>query len=124
MPDWVAGISIGAINGAIIAGNRPEDRGGRLRQFWEKVSSGLQGTIPAFEEYLRPFFNETSANLAASFGVPGFFNPRFPPPYFQPKGTPEAISLYDTSPLAGTLADLVDFEYSAGQWPAAKRRGG
>ena len=111
MPDWVAGISIGAINGAIIAGNEPSDRVARLRQFWEKVSSGLQGTIPAFEEYLRPFFNETSANLAASFGVPGFFAPRFPSAYFQPKGSIEAISLYDTKPLAETLRDLVDFEY-------------
>jgi NTE family protein len=111
MPDWVAGISIGAINGAIIAGNPPEDRVIRLKQFWEKVSSGLQGTIPAFEDYLRPFFNETSANLAASFGVPGFFTPRFPSPYFQHKGTPEAISLYDTSPLAATLKELVNFGY-------------
>jgi NTE family protein len=111
LPDWVAGISIGAINGAIIAGNPPEDRVAKLKQFWEKVSSGLQGTIPAFEEYVRPFFNETSANLAASFGVPGFFTPRFPSACFQSKGTMEAISLYDTSPLAQTLKELVNFEY-------------
>ena len=111
MPDWVAGISIGAINGAIIAGNRPEDRVMRLKQFWEKVSSGLQGTIPVFEALVRPYFNETSANIAASFGVPGFFKPRFPPAQFQPKGTKEAISIYDTSPLAGTLEDLVNFDY-------------
>ncbi len=110
LPDWVAGISIGAINGAIIAGNRPEDRVAKLRLFWDKVSSGLQGAIPAFEDYLRPFFNETSANLAATFGVPGFFKPRFPSAYFQPKGTAEAISLYDTSPLAETLAELTDFK--------------
>lgn len=117
LPDWVAGISIGAINGSIIAGNRPEERVAKLRQFWEKVSSGLQGTIPAFEEFLRPFFNETSANLAASFGVPGFFSPRFPSPYFQPSGTLEAISLYDTKPLAETLAGLVDFDYLKSHGP-------
>ncbi len=111
LPDWIAGISIGAINGALIAGNRPEDRVARLRTFWEKVSSGLQGTIPAFEDYLRPFFNETSASLAASFGVPGFFSPRFPSAYFQQKGTLEAISLYDTAPLVRTLEELVDFDY-------------
>jgi NTE family protein len=110
-PDWVAGISIGAINGAIIAGNPPQDRVPKLRQFWDKVSSGLQGTIPAFEDYLRPFFNETSANLAATFGVPGFFKPRFPSAHFHPKGTTEAISLYDTSPLAETLAELTDFDH-------------
>ncbi len=111
LPDWVAGISIGAINGILIAGNRPEERVAKLRAFWEKVSSGLQGTIPAFDTFIRPYFNEASANLAASFGIPGFFSPRFPPPSFQPKGTPEAISIYDTSPLARTLGKLVDFEY-------------
>ena len=78
-PDWVAGISIGAINGALIAGNRPVQRVERLRAFWEKVSSGLQGSIPFLDEMVRPFFNEASANLAASFGIPGFFAPRIPP---------------------------------------------
>jgi NTE family protein len=117
MPDWVAGISIGAINGALIAGNRPENRVPRLRQFWEKVSSGLQGKIPAFEDYLRPFFNETSANLAATFGVPGFFTPRFPSAYFQPTGSMEAISLYDTSPLAETLRELVEFPHPPASGP-------
>jgi NTE family protein len=111
MPDWVAGISIGAINGAIIAGNPPEERVGRLNRFWEKVSSGVQGTIPVFGDLVRPFFNEASANLSASFGVPGFFSPRFPPAYLRPKGSLEAISYYDTSPLAETLSELVDFEY-------------
>ncbi|MGL4489436.1 MAG: patatin-like phospholipase family protein [Rhizobiaceae bacterium] len=111
MPDWVAGISIGAINGALISGNKPEERVTKLRAFWEKVSSGLQGKIPAFEAFVRPYFNEASASLAASFGIPGFFVPRFPSPYFQPKGTSEAISLYDTSPLSRTLEELVDFEY-------------
>ncbi|MBO0740143.1 MAG: patatin-like phospholipase family protein, partial [Hyphomicrobiaceae bacterium] len=37
-PDWVAGISIGAVNAAIIAGNAPEHRVARLRTFWERVS--------------------------------------------------------------------------------------
>ncbi len=117
MPDWVAGISIGAINGALIAGNRPENRVERLRRFWEKVSSGIQGSIPVFDEFFRPFFNETSANLTASFGVPGFFQPRFPSAHFQPKGSMEAISLYDTKPLAQTLHDLVDFGYMAADGP-------
>ena len=38
-PEWVAGISIGAINSAIIAGNGPEKRVDRLKEFWELVSS-------------------------------------------------------------------------------------
>jgi NTE family protein len=111
LPDWVAGISIGAINGAIIAGNPPEVRVEKLRAFWETVSSGLQGTIPVFEDYLRSYFNEASANLAATFGIPGFFTPRIPSPYFSPPGNTSSLSVYDTSPLVRTLADLVDFEY-------------
>src|SRR5689334_9792864 len=38
-PDWVAGISIGAINSALIAGNPPEQRVERLRAFWETVTA-------------------------------------------------------------------------------------
>src|ERR1700741_2948333 len=38
-PDWIAGISIGAINAAIIAGNEPSQRVRRLKEFWETVSS-------------------------------------------------------------------------------------
>lgn len=117
LPDWVAGISIGAINGSIIAGNPPQARVEKLRVFWDTVSSGLQGALPIFEDYLRSYFNETSANLAATFGIPGFFTPRIPSPYFQPPGSTAALSLYDTSPLARTLADLVDFEYLNTQGP-------
>ena len=39
VPDWVAGISIGAINAAIIAGNASENRVAKLRSFWEEVTS-------------------------------------------------------------------------------------
>src|SRR2546421_6856018 len=38
-PDWVAGISIGAVNAALIAGNSPERRVKKLREFWEAVST-------------------------------------------------------------------------------------
>jgi NTE family protein len=44
------------------------------------------------------------------FGVPGFFTPRVPPAPFQPAGTPGAISYYDTTPLTGTLEQLIDFD--------------
>jgi NTE family protein len=117
LPDWVAGISIGAINGSIIAGNPPEMRVEKLRSFWETVSSGLQGTLPFFEDYLRSYFNEASANLAASFGIPGFFSPRIPSPYFQPPGSTSALSLYDTAPLTRTLTELVDFKYLNNEGP-------
>src|SRR5437868_7755020 len=45
-PDWVAGISIGSINAAIIAGNPAESRVAKLRSFWEAVTTsplGLNG---------------------------------------------------------------------------------
>ncbi len=109
-PDWVAGISIGSVNAAIIAGNPPERRVERLRQFWNKVSSWLLGSPVSSDDNSRRVFNETSAALAAAAGVPGFFEPRVPPAVFMPQGTPEAISLYDTSPLKATLLELVDFD--------------
>ena len=109
MPRWVAGISIGAVNAAIIAGNPPHRRVPRLREFWERVSSRLLGWPLANDDNSRRIFNETSATLAAVGGVPGFFEPRIPPAVFMPQGTPAAISIYDTAPLRETLDELVDF---------------
>jgi NTE family protein len=109
-PTWLAGISIGAINAALIAGNPPERRVERLREFWELASSTV--TIPGLfvSEAMRPWFSELSANWIAAMGVPGFFSPRFLPPILQPPGTPAAISFYDTAPLRSTLERLVDFD--------------
>ncbi len=109
-PEWVAGISIGAINSAIIAGNPPERRVQRLREFWDLVSSRL--TLPplATDSTSRKLFNEASAALVASTGAPGFFEPRYPPALFRPPGTVQAISIYDTGALKSTLLELVDFD--------------
>jgi NTE family protein len=109
-PTWVAGISIGAINAAIIAGNPAELRLKRLREFWELVSSSqsLSGVLGALAP--RGALNDTSATQALLFGVPGFFAPRMPPAPLQPRGTPAAISYYDTGALAATLERLVDFD--------------
>ncbi len=109
-PDWVAGVSIGAINGAIIAGNPAEKRVDRLRQFWEMVSSRLVVPPLGTDDTSRKIFNETSAALVASTGAPGFFDPRVPPAFFMPSGTLEAIGIYDTGPLKRTLVELVDFD--------------
>ena len=109
-PAWVAGISIGAINAALIAGNPLGERVTRLREFWDLVSSGLAN--PGLIDPLgsRETLNEASANQVMLFGVPGFFSPRFPPAPFQPRGTMQAISYYDTTPLQQTLERLVDFD--------------
>jgi NTE family protein len=109
-PEWVAGISIGAINAAIIAGNEPEKRVDRLKEFWEMVSSPVSWNPLSSGEKARSYFNETSAALIATFGVPGFFTPRFPPAPLWPHGSPQSLSYYDTAPLRATLEKLVDFD--------------
>jgi NTE family protein len=111
-PEWVAGISIGAINAAIIAGNDPSRRVDRLKEFWEMVSSAASW-VPApitKGDRERSLYNETNAALVATFGTPGFFTPRLPPAPLWPKGSPQAQSFYDTSPLRKTLERLVDFD--------------
>jgi NTE family protein len=110
MPHWIAGISIGAINAALMAGNPPELRVARLREFWNRLSERLAAPSALPSAAGREAFNETSAALATVFGVPGFFAPRFPAAPFQPPGTLAAISYYDTAPLRQTLEELVDFD--------------
>src|SRR3979411_204960 len=109
-PEWVAGISIGAINAAIIVGNAPEQRVPRLKEFWETVSSPVSWSPVRWSARGRSLFNETSAALIATFGVPGFFRPRFPPAPLWPQGSPQSQSYYDTAPLRATLERLVDFD--------------
>ena len=109
-PDWVAGISIGAVNAAIIAGNPHKRCVERLRQFWNRVSSRLIFPPLSGDNVSRKIFNEASAAVVASTGAPGFFEPRVPPAVVMPPGTLEAIGLYDTSPLKATLLELVDFD--------------
>ena len=109
-PTWVAGISIGAINAALVTGNPPATRVARLREFWDLVTSGARAPLIAPLLGAREAWNESSASQALLFGVPGFFKPRFPPAPFQPRGTLEAISYYDTSALQSTLERLVDFD--------------
>ncbi len=109
-PDWVSGISIGAINAALIVGNPPERRVKRLRDFWETVSSHLLAEPAMPGEQARSMFNEASASFAALFGLPGFFQPRLPSAFSFPVTGPEALSYYNTEPLRQTLENLVDFD--------------
>jgi NTE family protein len=114
-PDWVAGISIGAVNSAIIAGNPPNERVGRLRQFWETVSASPLGD-PYYKSFeLRDDLNHQIVNQARAmnillFGAPNFFIPRIPPPIIWPFGNATKASYYDSSPLRTTLERLVDFD--------------
>jgi NTE family protein len=109
-PEWIAGISVGAVNAAIIAGNGREARVERLKEYWDMVSQPVSWNPVVPGERARSFFNETSAAIIATFGVPGFFTPRFPPAPLWPAGSASALSYYDTTPLKKTLERLVDFD--------------
>ncbi len=114
-PDWIAGISIGAINAALIAGNPPEHRVAKLREFWETISASPFG-VPSFlgveikDDYTHQLVNQARAFNILLGGAPGFFKPRFPPPFLHSPGSTESLSFYDVSPLAATLGKLVDFD--------------
>jgi NTE family protein len=116
-PDWVAGISIGAINSAIIAGNSPGERVAKLRAFWEGITANpLFDWVAAADQYApkgdvaRSAFNQWSAAWALFGGAPGFFALRQPAPWLHPGGCLEATSFYETKLLRATLEQLVDFE--------------
>src|ERR1700733_1057875 len=118
-PDWVAGISIGAMNAALIAGNQPEARVAKLREFWQRITQGAlwdgAGLLAmargaARGDFARSVLNQLSAGASLAGGVAGFFAPRFPAAWLQPPGSPEATSHYDTAPLKSTLERLIDFD--------------
>jgi NTE family protein len=114
-PDWIAGISIGAINGALIAGNAPEARVDKLRAFWERITvksycDWTERLLPAKSDAVRQWLSQVSSHLALVGGAPGFFAPRFPAPWLYPSGTKEATSAFDTGGLKATLEQLVDFD--------------
>jgi NTE family protein len=115
-PDWVAGISIGAINGALIAGNAPERRVEQLRKFWEQITASTHGLdaglapLSEASDIMRGLINQTSAAMALFGGAPGFFKPRLMQPWFVPAGGASATSYYETAKLRSTLEHLVDFD--------------
>src|SRR5690606_8302048 len=122
-PDWLAGISIGAINAAIIAGSPPDERVERLRGFWESICRPTGFSALPWGDTMARMFQGVpfgygspamNAQLAAfqalTSGQPGFFTPRYPPPYWLHGGGPAATSFYDTTPLAATLRQYVDFD--------------
>jgi NTE family protein len=114
-PDWVAGISIGAVNAALIAGNPPEQRVEKLREFWEAVSTPPLGvpylsSIEISDDFTRRLINQTRALGIMMFGAPHFFTPRLLAPTFWPSPNADQLSFYDVAPLKATLERLVDFD--------------
>jgi NTE family protein len=117
-PNWVAGVSIGAVNSALIAGNPREKRVQRLREFWEAVSSPPLGrfgvlhnpSVEIRDEFAHRIVNQTRALYIMFLGAPDFFKPRLPSPLLWPSHRSDAISYYDVAPLKVTLERLVDFD--------------
>jgi len=109
-PDWLAGISIGAINCAIIAGNAGRARVDRLQEFWGLVTSQWPLSPHAHTDQFRALLGDASVGWTMTAGAPGFFSPRPFSPLLSSGGGPEALSFYDTAPLKATLERLVDFD--------------
>jgi NTE family protein len=117
--DWLCGISIGAINAALIAGNPPQRRVERLREFWESITQPQLGA-QSFSWFspltwtndarARLWANKMSAFGSLINGVPNFYSPR--PPSFTGSTAekPDQVSYYDIAPLKATLGKLVDFD--------------
>jgi NTE family protein len=108
-PDWVTGVSIGGINAAIIAGNKPGHRTEKLREFWRRVTDRRIWSYTPDGDIFRQMRNMTSAMMTMTQGQPGFFEPHKMNAWMSPAGAATATSFYDCSPLRETLLDLVDF---------------
>ncbi|HET8693479.1 MAG TPA: patatin-like phospholipase family protein, partial [Aquabacterium sp.] len=119
-PNWVAGISIGALNCAIIAGNPPESRLSKLQGFWETICSpprhlssipflpsDLDHTVGTPLSKLR---SSIEAGLTVAYGQSGFFSPRGLTPWLGMDEPVTSVSFYDTSVLKSTLERYVDFD--------------
>lgn len=124
-PNWVAGISIGALNCALLAGNAPKHRMTKLKEFWETIcrpplaaANVMTVLLDAFSPAstaLRAFTQHSTEKLFGSYaamqtmveGQPGFFKPR---PWAPGRGSPASTSYYDISPLIATLEKFVDFD--------------
>ncbi|MBW6398868.1 patatin-like phospholipase family protein [Roseomonas sp. HJA6] len=105
-PDWVIGTSIGAINAAIIAGNRPDQRLPRLREFWSRMQRD-----PVAEFVCRmPGWGAAAANaMTVLGGLPAFFKPN-PLAALGLTLEPETAGYYSTAPLEKTLDEVIDTE--------------
>jgi NTE family protein len=108
-PDWVIGTSIGAINGALIAGNPPQERVPRLQAFWKRLGQASL-VNHGWSPFLPGGMLDSLATIAR--GVPGFFrlNPQAPWGLHLPVGI-ERAAFYSTEPLRQTLGALIDIEH-------------
>jgi NTE family protein len=109
-PDWVSGVSIGAINAALIAGNKPERRLAALCEFWDRVTDRTIWPYTPDGDIYRQTRNTVSALTTALFGQPGLFQPHRINPWLLPAGNKDATSFYDNALLKQTLDELIDLD--------------
>jgi len=109
-PDWISGVSIGAINSAIIAGNPLERRIERLQTFWDRITDRTVWLHTPDGDIYRQMRNATSSLYTMLLGQPGFFAPHKMSPWTSAAGAANATSYYDNGPLRETLLELVDFD--------------
>ncbi len=111
-PSWVCGVSIGAVNGAIIAGNAPDQRVIRLEEFWATITARNAAPFSPLTlstALLGPWATAASTWMTVMMGQPGFFSLR-KVNFLQQPDAASATSFYDTSELRATLERLVDFD--------------
>jgi NTE family protein len=108
-PHWIAGGSIGAITGAILAGNAREDRVAKLNEFWAEAMIHSPGGLSRGTK-VRHAYNEIHTGFALMFGRPGLFGHRFPGLWSMLPWVPDDVALYDHRPLLQTLERLIDFD--------------
>ncbi|HVZ27655.1 MAG TPA: patatin-like phospholipase family protein [Rhizomicrobium sp.] len=109
-PDWISGVSIGGINAAIIAGNKPDDRLEALSEFWRRITDRKLWLWAPDGDIFRQWRNAYSAFTTMILGQPGFFSPHKVNPWLTAPGATTATSYYDSAPLRETLAEMVDFD--------------
>jgi NTE family protein len=110
LPDLVSGASIGAVTGAIIAGNRPEHRIQKLREFWRQAGTGSAFGLAPRSGRPREIYNAAHAVQTLLAGRPGLFTPRLPGLFSILPGMPPDVAMFDSKPLVATLQRVVDFD--------------
>ncbi|MCW3479093.1 patatin-like phospholipase family protein [Neisseriaceae bacterium JH1-16] len=107
-PDWIAGISIGAINAAVIAGNKADERLAALDSLWDAISRPDETGRALYGSWLR-WYNQYNVAEAMTLGQPNFWFPRIPSPLVLPSTPTDQASFYDTTPMLETLRTHVNF---------------
>lgn len=109
-PNWLVGSSIGAINAAIIAGNKSKDAIDQLKSFWDMLALPIL-SLSFNDIQIRRLQNFLSAQITSLTGVTGFFTPKiFDNPFYITNSTPDKISFYDWADLKKTLEKFIDFD--------------